>query len=86
MSIFIKGMEMPQTCDECFLPLQLCDYAMKPNGKCPLIELPPHGRLVDIESVRAKARDVMLANGAKHRCIDATALYEIPIIIEAEGG
>ena len=47
MSILIKGMEMPITCDDCFLPLQYCPYAMKPNGECPLVPIPtPHGRLI----------------------------------------
>lgn len=44
MGVYIKGMEMPKTCDDCFLPLRYCPYAMKPNGECPLIPVPPHGR------------------------------------------
>lgn len=47
MSVLIRGIEMPKTCDECFLPLRYCDYAMKRGGKCPLIEIPPHGDLID---------------------------------------
>lgn len=49
MSVLIKGMEMPESCDDCFLPLRYCPYAMKPDGSCPLIELPPHGRLIDAD-------------------------------------
>lgn len=51
MSILIKGMEMPKTCDDCFLPLQYCPYAMKPDGSCPLIPVPPHGRLIDADAL-----------------------------------
>ena len=51
MSVLIKGMEMPQTCDDCFLPLCYCPYAMKPDGNCPLVEVPPHGRLIDADTI-----------------------------------
>ena len=51
MSILIRGMEMPKTCDDCFLPLQYCPYAMKPNGECPLVPVPPHGRLIDADAL-----------------------------------
>lgn len=47
MGVYIKGMEMPKTCDNCFLPLQYCPYAMKPNGECPLVPVPEHGRLIE---------------------------------------
>jgi thiamine monophosphate synthase len=50
MSILIKGMKMPTTCDECFLPLRYCPYAMEKDGECPLIEVPPHGRLIDADA------------------------------------
>lgn len=53
MSIIIKGMEMPKTCDDCFLPLQYCPYAMKPNGECPLVPVHPHGRLIDADALEA---------------------------------
>ena len=54
------------------------------DPKCPLIELPPHGRLIEESALKRYAKDVVLANGAKHRCIDATILWEIPTIIESE--
>ena len=62
MSIYIKGMEMPSSCEICpfvdddFLEdyFGLCCSLTKerPHGNerlnsCPLIELPPHGDLVD---------------------------------------
>ena len=34
--------------------------------------------LVKREAVLALAKDVTLKGGAKHRCIDATKIYEIP--------
>ena len=52
MGVYIKGMKMPKTCDDCFLPLQYCPYAMKPNGECPLVPVPPHGRLIDADVLK----------------------------------
>lgn len=51
MGVYIKGMKMPESCDACFLPLRYCDYAMKPKGNCPLVEIPPHGRLIDADDL-----------------------------------
>ena len=62
MSILIKGMEMPPTCEQC----PFCDYEQAhclvhdiPTSKnrydkreawCPLVEVPPHGRLIDADA------------------------------------
>ena len=64
MSILIKGMEMPETCFECpfmfarryccaslTLDLYQGDYD-EIKGRvdgCPLVNLPPHGRLGDLD-------------------------------------
>ena len=66
MSVLIKGMEMPKSCNDCPLAGDfkcnlmpsipaLCkeyDIAVQ-NGKClnncPLVEIPPHGRLIDAD-------------------------------------
>ena len=57
MSVIVKGMEMPKNCQECALYIEGACYAKgyrdyrlimdqsKPDD-CPLIELPPHGRLI----------------------------------------
>lgn len=48
MSILIKGMSKPKTCDDCIVPLSKCDYLQKRADDCPIIEIPtPHGRLID---------------------------------------
>ena len=59
MSILIKGMEMPKNCHECrFVSGCYCKAAQKKldlmvdvsyirDTVCPLIELPPHGDLID---------------------------------------
>lgn len=37
-------------------------------------------RLVDVDEIKKREKDVVLANGAKHRCFDTTMLYEIPTV------
>lgn len=66
MSILIKGMEMPQGCGDCpclggeyhgsydnHFYCQVTDKGIgehKPDW-CPLIEVPPHGRLIDADAL-----------------------------------
>lgn len=66
MSILIKGMDMPISCEKCPLcydylycsiddRLHMFLYNRHPN--CPLVEIPtPHGRLIDGEKLRATLR------------------------------
>ena len=63
MSVLIKGVKMPRSCNEC--PMSVGGYCImspKPNGDalnrhettlwCPLVEVPtPHGRLIDAEKI-----------------------------------
>ena len=65
MSILIPNMKMPETCAECPMNYDECwcrvidgdesslldDYTDKRLDKCPLIELPPHGRLIDSDAL-----------------------------------
>ena len=42
MSVLIKGMDMPKDCGKCFVgDRAICSSA------CPLVPVPPHGRLID---------------------------------------
>ena len=89
MSVLIKGMDMPERCGQCFLRVGNCKQRIymeqRPKG-CPLIELPPHGRLIDIKSVEyGKFTTVgneyqRWWNGALESVID-----NAPTVIEAEG-
>ena len=58
MSILIKGMEMPKNCHECaFGKYEVCGINAAIEGdntvtnSCPLIEVPPHGRLIDADAL-----------------------------------
>ena len=70
MSVLIKGMDMPTSCDDC----EFCKHAISGydwcsipmvNGRskpldepvikpdwCPLVHVPPHGRLIDADKLR----------------------------------
>ena len=86
MSILIKGMEVPRNCIECrFENFNNCDVLDKRVESvdvppwCPLIEVPPHGRLIDADDIE-NITVIMNENGSGFNRIDA------PTIIEAEDG
>jgi len=51
MSVLIKGMEMPKSCLYCrfhkSIYCTLTDICTNTAQGCPLIEIPPHGDLID---------------------------------------
>ena len=67
MSILIKGMEMPESCHKCefidILPTCPCrkmedgdfwynvSLAVDVHKDCPLVPVPPHGRLTDADAL-----------------------------------
>ena len=90
MSVIVKGMEMPKNCKECALYIEGACYAKgyrdyrsimdtaKPDD-CPLIELPPHGRLIDADEL------VRIWTGAKFYGNIKPIVDARPTVIEAEG-
>lgn len=65
MGIYIKGMEMPQNCFDCLMSsFGLCNLIpeapignpQKRLDNCPLVPVPPHGRLVDADALIADLR------------------------------
>ena len=94
MSILIRGMEMPKNCKECDLYIEGACYAKgyrdyrrimdksKPDD-CPLIELPPHGRLGDLDKLYAMVNE---ADDYGADIADVLRLIiDAPTVIEAEG-
>lgn len=102
MSILIKDMDIPKSCDKCRFcvngftdeaPMYECavqsyenvSVLVESGGKpfdfrpdwCPLIELPPHGRLIDADALKNDMRDW---NPSIIAVVDA-----MPTVIEAEG-
>lgn len=79
--ILIRGMEMPKSCDDCFLPLRYCPYAMEENGECPIVPIPEgHGRLGDLDELMNNIGDVPYKGSVRR------VLMSAPTIIEADGG
>ena len=95
MSILIKGMEMPQSCDDCRLNNGISCYAVpeytedgvvgrtedRPDW-CPLVSVPPHGRLIDADALMKRMweeTDCMIS-------VPATFVRDAPTVIEAEEG
>ena len=75
MSVLIKGMKMPKNCCECPIKVwgyegYICPFSgiealnIGIQRDCPLIELPPHGRLIDADAlpqIRGKVHIVDIA-------------------------
>mgnify|MGYP006908843368 CR=1 FL=1 len=97
MSVLIRDMEMPKNCAECrFRQYEYCDmqrqdvyavnimdYALslERHPDCPLIELPPHGRLIDADELANKT--FYSATSAPY--ITYKKFMDAPTVIEAEG-
>lgn len=51
MSVLIKGMKKPENCYKCRLHYGHGECGVSIDGNCPMIELPDHGDLVDIDAM-----------------------------------
>lgn len=98
MSVLIRGMKMPKNCDECpcyyetegawrneceVLGKEYIADDYRPEW-CPLVELPPHGRLIDgdvAEVITADHEDGDFIDGILYA---AEWIANQPTIIEAE--
>lgn len=97
MSVLIKGMKMPTSCANC--RFEGCGYCFATGEQilhvgeqrddvhpdCPLIKLPPHGRLIDADALRDKGWYLMRTNIYKGQ-IECAILTNPPTILEAEVG
>ena len=100
MSILIRDMEMPKNCAECkmwciceclndFEDFESICYAVEDGDlvrdkNCPLIELPPHGRLIDAD--RIEYENVYFEDvGESYEIVGKDDINELPTVIEAEG-
>ena len=93
MSVYIKGMEMPTSCDRCLIS---CSHSLlyvgikdKRSKECPLIEVPtPHGRGIDADALKVSL--VFAEKTAKWAVPALRAVLmvidEMPTIIPAEEG
>lgn len=99
MSVLVKGMKMPETCNECYLheknvcPILRCivEGYYRPSI-CPLVEVPPHGRLINADDavvlLRAHKQESMSKGLLLAADEDAIIrwLDKLPTVIAAEEG
>ena len=94
MSIVIKGMEMPicrtcPVCDEklfgnyCRITEEIVSFGFERGEKCPLIELPPHGRLIDADAL-LKPKNQHVDVLADEWYVTVRTIESAPTILEAE--
>jgi hypothetical protein len=108
MGIYIKGMEMPTRCENCgfvnayrhpptcgLTGTRILGNANARPNNCPLVEVPPHGRLIDADALI----DAIIAKYIRHeqhrelvfavvqiKQDMADIINELPTILEAEEG
>ena len=57
MGIYIKSMEMPKNCGDCWFE-HAYEFCESKYEDCPLIELPPHGRLIDADELTKMCQEM----------------------------
>ena len=101
MGVYIKGMEMPTSCDEC--PMFNLDidggcyctkyFVIRKKDQdrpdwCPLVPVPPHGRLIDADALKEAFCGNCFADEkpmeCSEPCMDMRIILEAPTIIEEE--
>ena len=99
-SVLIKGMKMPRNCDECelnydcfrcILPIEDSllldkDTANSRLPNCPLVELPPHGRLIDADALSNKMGVAAWYNIADRDDVAVNLVIGAPTILDEERG
>lgn len=100
MSILIKEIPMPESCSKCFVKPACCPairkrleskyqpYTWIPanyrHEDCPLVEVPPHGRLIDADAVFNNLERTGWYDNAD-RDIAEDLVLDAPTVIDAEG-
>ena len=97
MSVLIKGMEMPKSCWRCTLShlyekprkMLVCKITHeevlrhKIDSNCPLISVPPHGRLIDADAL-LKPKNQHVDVLADEWYVTVRTIETAPTILEAE--
>ena len=101
MSVLVKGMKMPKHCfectfykamevDHCFRDWCVLERAIEPKAyvpdDCPLVEVPPHGDLIDKEKLLKYAGDCYDSENHLLYAVGTGTILLMPTIIEAEKG
>lgn len=78
MSVLIKGMKIPSDCDSCFIPGSFCPLWINTDvgsrhPDCPLVELPPHGDLIENSVIKKAINDACAE--CKEACIEFDGFF-----------
>lgn len=93
MSVLIKGMEMPKSCDVCqFNMFKICYINTLQEGKytvthsCPLVPVPEHGDLISRDALRHWILTEMASLDTKEdrEFVADRLANELPTIISAD--
>ena len=96
MGIYIKGMKPPNDCYECPCKKWVDDgcagcvadgkihNASKPID-CPLVEIPEHGRLIDLDKLLRDATRYVSYPPHYEQMLARSEVEHAPTVIEAEG-
>ena len=88
MGVYIKGFPLPNNCGACPLRLAWCReriYMVNRPDRCPLVPVPPHGRLFDADVLMREMHNVILEDGEDRR-IFYSVIERQPTVIPAEEG
>lgn len=88
MGVYIPNMEMPTSCGNCFFDTRCDNWRLRnwgapPPDDCPLVEIPPHGRLIDADALHKK---VGLPRFYEVNYVTESNIVDAPTIIPAEEG
>ena len=97
MSVLIRGMKMPTSCLECVFYRRIdpvydycCISSATPKGyvpsDCPLVPIPPHGRLIDADVLLKGCERVTTEFATREFAFSQTAIESAPTILPAEEG
>ena len=99
MGVYIKGMEMPTSCHECRMyeaDIYYCSTADRvidiPDSSegrcafCPLVPVPPNGRLIDADALLKRCEFVCTDDDLDVRAVRYSVIEAAPTIIPAEEG
>ena len=101
MGVYIPNWKMPPTCGACaffipnihdrgddsICPLAICETRAdcKKPSYCPLVEVKPHGRLIDADALRNEWIWGTTDRLGYTKCVEVIDIDNAPTIIEAEG-
>lgn len=76
MSVLIKGLPTPNNCGACPLRLAWCReriYMVERPKRCPLVPVPPHGRLIDADAFLEDCPELTAYEQIMKTVVDADA-------------